>query len=214
METVVILIVLILIVIFYDMYLDIYGSYGKNNLIAYKGDDGIIYDIHAAHVRTEADKKKALSALMRIQERNIALLSYLKINFPEDIRTRRMLANYNPDVIMENSPLNGAGDTAYVIGKGNEFRMCLRSKRGRNKIHSDDILTFVHLHELAHIASVSYDHGQEFWTNFKWLLFRASEAGVYYPVNYELYPFEYCGMPVDYNPYYDPSKGDGNTPLY
>ena len=200
---------IIIVIILMNIYEESWGKYGKNNIISYRGEDGIIYYIHAGHARTPEEKRESLEVLALIQQRNIQLLRYLKKNFPSDIRTKRLLDNYNPDVIMENSPKNKTGDTAYVVGKGNEFRMCIRSAYGYNPIHRDDLLTFVHLHELAHIASISYDHNYEFWHNFKWLLHRAEEAGVYTPVNYKNQPFEYCGLYVDYNPYYDRSKGEG-----
>ena len=184
----------------YYLISDSFGIYGKLKLIDYVGPDGIVYGIHMSHI----NRPGALSKMLDIQRRNIEILKFLKQNYPEDIRTQRMLTYYNPDKLMENSPYSTSGDTAYVIGKGDEFRMCLRSRQ-TGELITDDQLTFVQLHEMSHIASVSYDHGQEFWTNFKWLLNRAIEANIYHPVNYLYAPFDYCGLHVQYNPLYDRS---------
>jgi hypothetical protein len=192
------ILIVIIIVIVYYLTMDNYGKYGKSRLIAYTGPDGITYFVHRAH----DNRNEALRKLINIQRRNITLLRHLKRNHANDPRAQRLLTQYNPDKIMENSPLSASGDTAYIIGKGTEFRMCLR-RRDNQSLHSDQELTFVQLHEMAHIASISYDHDQEFWSTFKWLLERAVEGGVYIPVDYSTQPFTYCGLNVTYNPLFD-----------
>ena len=64
-------------------------------------------------------------------------------------------------------------------------------------------LTFVAIHELAHIMTLSVGHKQEFWENFKFLLEGAKELGVYEPEDYKKKPAEYCSMMINDNPYYD-----------
>ena len=64
-------------------------------------------------------------------------------------------------------------------------------------------LTFVALHELAHVATLSVGHTEEFWNNFKFLLQEAKKIGIYNPVNYKKEPARYCGMNIDDNPYYE-----------
>jgi hypothetical protein len=183
-----------------------YGYYGKKRLLKYEGPDGIIYMPHAAY----SDASAAAAALMRIQGRNLALIQYLKQNQLSDIRTLRLLKYYNPDRIWENSPSNLSGDTAYVINKGQEFRMCLRDKTAA--LYDDSYLTFVQFHELAHIASQTYDHDMDFWTNFKWMLKQAEKAGLYTPTDYSVTPFTYCKLYVDYNPYFDALLPDDYDP--
>ena len=39
--------------------------------------------------------------------------------------------------------------------------------------------TYVLLHELAHVASVSIGHTAEFWNNMEYLVQKAIEAGIY-----------------------------------
>lgn len=115
----------------------------------------------------------------------------------------RVLNNYNPDVIFENNP--GIGDdTSYVTNKGERFAICLREKVGSDhkKIHSQNILKFVILHELSHLGTITYGHNKEFWDSFKFMLIQATESGLYVPVDYENNKTNYCGLDVQFNPYY------------
>ena len=67
----------------------------------------------------------------------------------------------------------------------------------------ESTLTFVAIHELSHVASVSIGHKTEFWQNFKFLLENAKEAGIHNPIDYKNQPANYCGMDIHDNPYYD-----------
>ena len=64
-------------------------------------------------------------------------------------------------------------------------------------------LTYVALHELAHVATLSVGHTPEFWKNFKFLLTQAKNINIYDPVNYKQNPQQYCGMKITDNPYFD-----------
>ena len=57
-------------------------------------------------------------------------------------------------------------------------------------------MTFVAIHELAHIMSKTYGHNEEFRKNFRWLLEQAEYAGIYTHEDYSLRPQEYCGILV------------------
>lgn len=114
-----------------------------------------------------------------------------------------LLANYNPDGIIENDPHNDV-NTSFVDDKGKVFGVCLREKKsGKNKFHNMNIIKFVVLHELSHMATTSFGHEPDFWIVFKMFLHEAEEAGMYTPVNYEQSPINYCHLDIQYNPYYD-----------
>ena len=65
-------------------------------------------------------------------------------------------------------------------------------------------LMFVVLHELTHMMNNKWDHHLDFWLLFKFLLTNAADIGIYSPVNYKIYPINYCGLDLYYNPYFDP----------
>jgi hypothetical protein len=79
---------------------------------------------------------------------------------------------------------------------------CLRDKESL-KIHNINELTFVAIHELAHVGCKERNHPPIFWITFKWLLDKAIKAKVYEMVDYRERPFKYCGMRVSYQPYLD-----------
>ena len=94
--------------------------------------------------------------------------------------------------------------TAYSENKGEKIAFCLNKEKHNNEELIDErTLTFVAIHELAHVASKSIGHKSEFWENFKFLLENAKEAGIHEPVDYSKKPQEYCGMQIHDNPYYD-----------
>ena len=93
--------------------------------------------------------------------------------------------------------------TAYSENKGEKIAFCLNKKKEGGKLIDLDTLTFVAIHELAHVMTKEEGHKLVFWQNFKFLLENAKEAGIYHPVNYKQNPTEYCGMQITDNPYYD-----------
>ncbi len=119
---------------------------------------------------------------------------------------KRLLDGYNPDVIQENNP-KGIVNTSYVYNKGEEVAFCLREKKtGQNRIHENHILEFVVLHEISHIADLDMSessHKNEFWQIFKFMLMNAKEAGLHNPTDYTRSPTNYCGLEIEYSPYYD-----------
>jgi len=80
---------------------------------------------------------------------------------------------------------------------------CLNKKKQEDDLIDINTLTFVAIHELAHIMTLSEGHKQIFWQNFKFLLENAKDANIYKPVDYKKKPQDYCGMSITDNPYYD-----------
>jgi hypothetical protein len=154
---------------------------------------------------------EAADKLAKLHEFMINYLRYIKKKFIIDQHgtvvqrqfVARVLKNYNPDVIFENNPAMGE-ETSYVTNKGEKFGICLREKVGSNanKIHREDILRFVMLHELSHLGTLTYGHNNEFWNSFKFVLIQATDAGLYTPIDYSRSEVNYCGLNVQFNPYF------------
>jgi hypothetical protein len=125
------------------------------------------------------------------------LLEYLSARHSKDIRTQRLLNNL-ADIKMEESPFED-DTSSYTVNKGELIALCIRNKENKD-FHDWNTLLFVLIHELAHVASVTTGHNEEFVHNFKWLLQRANEAGIYSPVDYSKAPITYCGVRVTNNP--------------
>lgn len=177
--------------------------------------DGLRYRVHVSH----GNFTRAADLMAVLNARVIDLLRHLRRKYPESatgpraVATRRLLNRYNPDNLAENSPRDPEGDTSYTIDKGAILALCLRRKEFSDdgdtsndyNLHDLETLTFVTLHELAHIAIEDLDHPPAFWSAFKFILLEGREAGVVDGVDYRKTPTIYCGMAVDYNPLYDPS---------
>ena len=162
-------------------------------------------------VRLFADQGDAANLLAQINKFNIKFIDFLKQKYvnknkhtPRDKHMKnvacRIITRYRPKNISENFSMYD-DDTAYTIGKGKKIKFCLRSKNTK-KLHDLNTMKFVSIHEIAHIGTKKYKHPQEFWDNFKELVNDATEAGLYKPINYEIFPKEYCGLNLQHNPFY------------
>ncbi len=117
----------------------------------------------------------------------------------------RIIGRYNPNSITENEP-ESPDTTSYTKGKGDLISLCLREKNtGQNTFHEMHLIKFVMLHEMAHIVTHSYNHVEEFWINFKFLLQFCHKYGLYDPIDYSQNPVIYCGLNVAYNPFFNPN---------
>lgn len=143
--------------------------------------------------------KKAGELLAYINKNNKKLIDALKVDFPNDIRTQRLVNKYNESHIFEGNPQNNKNFTSYTINKGEKVVFCLRSKLN-GKFHSQNMLQYVAIHELAHIASIGVGHGVEFQVNFKWLLKEAVKENLYREEDFRRNPKEYCGLTINTQP--------------
>lgn len=153
-------------------------------------------------VRERSKLGKAANLLAQVTEKMKKMVDYMKKNYPEDLRTKRLVDGFNPRRISETLPTSEL--TAYSENKGEKIAFCLnKDKYDVDNLIDINTLTFVALHELTHILTVSIGHKQEFWENFKYILENAKKAGIYQPIDYKKSPKEYCGMTINDNPYYD-----------
>ena len=77
----------------------------------------------------------------------------------------------------------------------------LRSKDKDQKLIDINTLTFVALHELAHVMTKSVGHTEEFWDNFSYLLKNSIKIGIYKYQNFKKKPVKYCGIKITDTPY-------------
>ncbi len=117
-------------------------------------------------------------------------------------RMLKFIERYSHGSLRENWP-SGTTNTSYTQLKGQVIAICLRSKNGLPSFHEINDIIFVVLHELAHVASFNYGHGDEFWATFRIILEHAVDMGIYTPIDYKNSPREYCGINITYNPLYD-----------
>lgn len=182
--------------------------------------DGRQYRVHLRHKGAD----QAADRLAFLHEKSIKLMAALRRKYAvagsmgDKFPQRRAIAanilnRYDPDQLSESSPKNPEGDTSYTLDKGALLALCLREKDpsrtgdpDTHDLHDSLTLLFVIVHELAHLGVDSTDHPPEFWQCFKFLLSECSQADIVpggrWP-NYQRDPVRYCGLTVDYNPYFD-----------
>jgi len=152
-------------------------------------------------VRDRQKLELAANLLASVTQKCKQLVDYMKKKYPDDKRVQKLIKGFNPKKISETLPTSTL--TAYSENKGEKIAFCLNTTKDGDKLIDLNTLTFVAIHELAHITTTSIGHKQEFWQNFKFLLINAKEANIYQPVDYKKNPKQYCGMDINDNPYYD-----------
>ena len=152
-------------------------------------------------VRDKENLEKSADMLADMTIKLRRLVKHMAQKYPDEERIKRLVKGFNPKKIMETLPTSEY--TAYSENKGEKLAFCLTKKKNEGNMIEPNTLTFVSIHEVAHIMTKSVGHDKEFWDNFKFLLENAKEIGIYSPVDYSKNPTEYCGMDITDNPYYD-----------
>jgi WLM domain len=168
----------------------IYDKYMVGNLEYVKSTvDGREYLVQAL-----PDKQAAADLLARIGNNLETLIHHLEKTAAGDPRVVRIVTHFNRDALSEG--VDSDSYTSYSVNKGEKIVFCLRAKNAQKTLEDINMMMFVAIHELAHIASEDIGHTPEFWANFKWLLENAVNIGIYTKQDFEKKPREYCGMTV------------------
>jgi hypothetical protein len=158
-------------------------------------------------VRDMSDKQAAADLLARVRIKINKLYLHLQEKYPAKPQVRQLVQNFKPDNsrFLESTP--DAEHTSYSVNKGEAVHLCLRQREGSNEALMDEnVMTFVALHEMAHVITPSLGHGPDFWNNFAWLLKQAEAIGIYRYQDFKTKPVAYCGLQITDAPNYDPKK--------
>ena len=168
-------------------------------------------------VEVVASSARSLAVLNQLKSKYRCLLVVLRedVNSEQDESLRHIKAGAvdrletNLKVIRDIVPTDG--DTSSTVNK-ERIEMCVvrdpessgsvmsglfgSSDHGEGEYHEPDgVVTYVFLHELAHVAEVERDHTESFWRTFEWILRIASRHGLYTSEDYRE-GVEYCGITV------------------
>ena len=172
------------------------GTRGPRNLVAVKSlRDGKEY-----RVQNLPDKQDACEMMSSISGKIDKLIQNYKgdPSSMADHRVKIMIERFNPDHFSENDL--DVSSTSYSENKGDKIVICMRDKTPPYRLVDENTVTYVILHEMAHLMTTSIGHTPEFWANFRRILMDASAAGIYTPVNYARAPVAYCGMEITDSP--------------
>lgn len=148
-------------------------------------------------VQSKDDKQAAADtlAILRIKLRKMS--DHLLRNFPSSNCAKNLKNNYNDfKYLSENNDTRY--HTSYTVNKGEEMVLCIRQTN--NSLVPMNDITFVALHEMAHICTSSRDHTPEFWTNFSFLLQEALKLQLWEYIDYDKRPVDYCGIMITDTP--------------
>jgi hypothetical protein len=162
-------------------------------------------------VRDMPDKQQAADLLANLRIRLTKLCDVLEQKYPDKPQVKQLCKNFrsDPSRFIESTP--DSEHTSYSINKGEQIYMCLRQRDGPDEgLVNENIMTFVAIHELAHVCTESIGHGPDFWNNFGWLLKEAEAAGLYRYTDFSAHPVSYCGVYITDSPRYDPAKDGTN----
>lgn len=171
--------------------------------------DGNIYK-----VRDMADKQKAADLMAEIRLRMKKLKMHLESSYPDKQQVKQLKRNFKaePTRMFESTP--DASHTSYSVNKGEAVHFCLRQREnGDESLVESDVMTFVAIHEMAHMITETVGHGPDFWNNFGWLLQEAEAIGIYKAKDFRAQPVAYCGMKITDQPSYDPNKDGGDISI-
>jgi hypothetical protein len=122
-------------------------------------------------VRDMPDKEEAANLLAKLRLRIASLCDTLEKKYPDKVQVKQIVSNFraDPNRFLEATP--DATHTSYSVNKGEAVHLCLRQRQGGDEsLVQENVMTFVAIHELAHICTESIGHTAEFWNNFGWLL--------------------------------------------
>ena len=149
-------------------------------------------------VRNRENKQQAADLLAKVRLKLEKIISSMKQKYPNDKSVLRMSKKFNADNISESG--KSSQYTSYSVNKGEKIVFCIRQKDEDESLVEENTITFVSIHELAHIMTKSIGHTEEFWNNFRRLLKEAIELGLYQKEDYQSNPKEYCGIKVTDSP--------------
>jgi hypothetical protein len=156
-------------------------------------------DHHEYLVQSKPDKQIAADLLAKIRQNLDALKHHLEKMYPDDPRTKRIVQRFDSERISEGGD-ESKDYTSYSVNKGEKIVFCLRARDGSDDFEDINMLMFVAIHELAHIATDEEGHTDTFWENMKFLLEEGINIGIYIQQDFSQSPQEYCGMQVTSSP--------------
>jgi len=142
-------------------------------------------------------KQTAANYLSLINSKINTLVDYMnKHNLPDPDTAKRLYSRWSKCELKETN--SNERSAAYTLNKSTEIRLCIRDSSGN--FEDPNTSMFVILHELGHVMSISYGHGDEFKNHFSYITQLASNLGIYKPQDFYDHPKTYCGIQINTSP--------------
>ena len=182
---------ILLIVLF--LVSSVFFFLNKNEIIYIRSE----YDNKEYLVRNDDKKRQAAFLLSQITDRLYQLKDFLEFNISKyptyKKHIKRLCKNFNKNrTRIYEADLN-SNHPSYSVNKGEELVFCLRSKETM-EMHHINLLMYVAIHEISHIACPEIGHTPLFKDIFGFFTKVAIEIKIYDYHDYAEKPVEYCGM--------------------
>lgn len=138
---------------------------------------------------------KTADLLANVTDHLTQLVAHVNQKMGKHAFVKRLIENYDPLSIEETLPTSIY--VAHTENKGSRMAFCTTTQKKGGRLIDLNTLTYVAVHELAHVACKSIGHTEEFWKIFKKLLIEAARIDIYTPVDYSAQPTTYCGTTID-----------------
>jgi len=155
--------------------------------------DGNIY-----LVRDLSDKEEAANMLAKLKKNVFKLSKHLennKRNHEKMLPYINQLSQRIKGVKISESTKDSMY-TSYTVDKGEEIIFCLRSKKNKDELHDINLVMYVCIHELAHVACPEYGHTLLFKKIFAFFCEESLKIGIYEKMKFYENPEEYCGLNI------------------
>jgi predicted metal-dependent hydrolase len=186
---------LIIMLVLVCVTIALYMRYNHKDMTYVKSDiDGQFY-----LVRDVSDKQYAANTLARIKQNINTLADYLYDNRgaqenKEYVEYIDRLKEKSRSIIILESTKDSVY-TSYSVNKGEQIVFCLRAKRHFNDMHNINLIMYVVLHEISHVACPIYDnHGPLFKKIFGFITRNAIKINIYSKIDFNAHPEDYCGL--------------------
>ena len=171
----------------------IYFMFFNDSRIEWEAFNGVKYKIK--NDNKELNQIKA-DFLAKIDIKARKIVKYMKDNHLPTKEIALRTHNRFKDHEIGETPNGEKDGAAYTKGKGHIYICCIT----KGKLNDENDTFFVCLHELAHVMSNSYGHGEEFKTNFNFIVKLAVKLGLWKDPKYEEKSVDYCGVQVTASP--------------
>lgn len=147
-------------------------------------------------VRNLPDKQTSADTLAYIRNRLLYLTNHMLASTPYELKQYFDTLNYRLQNVIISENIHDIYYTSYSVNKGEHLVFCMRSRKYGSHDHKHDLnlMMYVALHELSHIACPEYGHTELFTKIFKHIIENAIYLGIYTPIDFKMRPIEYCGM--------------------
>jgi len=181
-----ILICIVIIFIYFFLFIN------RKNLVYVETNSGTKFLVHKDNLKNEKANLlgKIVENMFILKNHMVKNINKFPLYEPYIEQLKNNLSETNT-VVYETDPSSQL--TSYSVNKGEELSFCLKSKK-TNQLHDLNLLMYVAIHEMAHIACPEIGHGDLFKKIFRKLAEEAIKIGIYKKVNFSEIPTEYCGM--------------------